>query len=70
MNFVPPPEPSAGLLSDYMDKKQTARELQISPRTLVGWHALKCGPPRVKVGRKWLYRKAAVAEWLISNEQA
>lgn len=70
MNFETSTEPSGSLLADYWTTKQTARELRIAPRTLVHWHSLKCGPPRVKVGRQWLYRRAAVAAWLESNEQA
>ncbi|WP_428660479.1 helix-turn-helix domain-containing protein [Reyranella sp.] len=69
----PPPDDSApsngGLLSDYMTTVETARELRIGHRTLLRWHALKCGPPRVKVGRQFLYRREAIRAWLEAKEQ-
>lgn len=42
----------------------------ISERTADRWHALRVGPPRVKCGRKILYPKQGVREWLESRTQS
>lgn len=47
---------------------EVAELLGVSTRTLSRWHALRMGPPRSKVGRTVLYRKAAVDDWLKANE--
>jgi predicted DNA-binding transcriptional regulator AlpA len=47
---------------------QVAEMLGISPRTLSRWHALRVGPPRCKLGRRVLYRKSAIDDWLLANE--
>ena len=55
--------------SDYMDREQLAAELGIHVRTLDRWHLERKGPPRTTVGRRILYRGAAVQAWLRKNEQ-
>ncbi len=45
-----------------------AAQIGVSLRTLNRWHALRVGPPRCKVGRKVLYRQAAINNWLEANE--
>jgi predicted DNA-binding transcriptional regulator AlpA len=57
------------LLGDFVEPNTLAGELGISPRTLARWTALRQGPPRVKVGKLVLFRKAAVLDWLQRNEQ-
>lgn len=47
---------------------EVADLLGVSERTLNRWHALRVGPPRCKLGRKVLYRRAALEEWLAANE--
>jgi len=51
-----------------LNPAQVAEMLGISPRTLSRWHAQRVGPPRCKLGRKVLYRKAAIDAWLVSHE--
>jgi predicted DNA-binding transcriptional regulator AlpA len=43
--------------------------LGICTRTADRWHTFRTGPPRTRVGRKILYRKSAIAEWLKGKEQ-
>jgi hypothetical protein len=60
---------AATVLSEYMTPEELAGELGICKRTLDRWHASRSGPPRVTVGRRPLYRREAVTEWLRSREQ-
>lgn len=57
------------VLSAYLDDRQLAAELQKSPRTIARWRRLREGPPVTRVGRRVLYRRTAVAEWLKSLER-
>lgn len=57
-------------LSDKLSKAELADLLEIKPRTLERWHAKRIGPPRIKIGRRVFYRRAAVDSWLLANEQA
>lgn len=57
------------LLDGYIDRKQLAAELGVVERTLIAWERDKKGPPVTRVGRKVLYRRQAVAEWLLELEQ-
>lgn len=65
-----PIQQPAPLLSEYFDKTQLAAQLGRDPQTLERWHRLGIGPPRVKLGRKPLYKKSAVLEWLESQASA
>ena len=38
-------------------------------RTLDRWNALGMGPPRTRVGRAVLYRRASARKWLAAQEQ-
>jgi hypothetical protein len=60
------PEP---VLSDFLTKEELAAELRRNPRTLDRWDALGMGPPRTHVGRKVLYRRASVQQWLCAQER-
>jgi hypothetical protein len=60
---------AAPILSEFLTKEELAAELQRNPRTLDRWAALRIGPPRTRVGRKVLYRRASVQKWLIAQEQ-
>jgi len=53
-----------GLLS----QADLASQLQVSIRTLNRWHALRKGPPRIKVGGFIGYRRDALQKWLQANE--
>ena len=56
------------VLTGYVTPCQLAAELGVSLRTLQRWHGLRCGPPRVTVGRTILYNVAAVRRWLENHE--
>ena len=51
----------------FWSRERTAAELGRSVRTLDRWHALKFGPPRIKIGKLILYPVAALIEFLNKN---
>ena len=61
---------SQPILSNYLTKLELARELNCSPRTIERLHRLRQGPPRTRVGRRLLYRREAVRQWLEDQEAA
>ncbi|HMQ94623.1 MAG TPA: transcriptional regulator [Amaricoccus sp.] len=58
----------ADLLGDWMSRDALAAELSISVDTLSRWETRRVGPPCVRVGRRVLYRRGAVRDWLRSQE--
>lgn len=63
------PEP-LNLLADWISREQLARELGVKPDTLARWVARRQGPPCTRIGRKTLYRRAAIQDWIRAQEQA
>ena len=57
------------ILDGYLTVTECAAELCIDKRTLERWHRLREGPPRTKIGKKVLYRREAVADWLRLREK-
>ena len=60
---------SEQLLEGYVNREQLAKELGKTLRTIDRWERRRIGPPRVVIGRMILYRREAVREWLLSQEQ-
>lgn len=56
------------VLAEYMTSDELASELGVCKRTLDRWHSRRIGPPRVTIGRKPLYRRGGVADWIRSRE--
>ena len=52
------------ILSEYLTKAELAAQLNRSTRSVDRWTLTGDGPPRVRIGRSSLYRRAAVVEWL------
>jgi predicted DNA-binding transcriptional regulator AlpA len=66
------PSPDAakpGLLEDWMGRGELAEELGLSVDTLARWETRRIGPTCVRIGRKVLYRRGAVHEWLREQER-
>jgi hypothetical protein len=57
------------IAGEYIKPAELAQELGVSLRSLARWHSLRCGPPRVVIGRVILFRRAAVAAWLLAREE-
>lgn len=56
------------ILSEYLTVEQLAQELGVCSRTVDRWRSLGEGPPTTAVGRKRLFRREAVANWLSAKE--
>lgn len=54
---------------DLLTVDELSEVLGVSEATLANWRAKKKGPAWVKVGRRVLYRREAVAEWLKRQER-
>jgi hypothetical protein len=62
------PERHFGLLDDFADEKELARELKKSLRTVRRMRMKRVGPPWTLNGNKVLYHVPAVREWLRLQE--
>jgi predicted DNA-binding transcriptional regulator AlpA len=62
-------EQPLNLLADWISRDQLASELSITRETLARWEARHEGPPCTRIGRKVLYRRASVQDWIRSREQ-
>lgn len=59
---------SEPILSEFLTKAELAAELQRNERTLDRWHRLGEGPPITRIGRRILYRRASLQNWLHARE--
>ena len=57
------------LLSGWIGRGELAAELGVSADTLGRWAASGKGPKWVRAGRKVLYRRRAVVDWLQKQEE-
>jgi helix-turn-helix protein len=62
-------DPGGSVLDGYLTPTQLAAQLGCCEKTLARWHASRNGPPRVNIGRRLLYRRTAVADWLQRQEK-
>lgn len=58
----------ASILADWISREDLAIQLGLSPQTLKRWAMCREGPPWMKVGRKVMYNRDSVKEWLRSLE--
>ena len=63
------PATGESVLAEYMTRDELAEQLDRCARTLDRWSSLNLGPPRTILGRRVLYRRKAVAEWLLAQEE-
>ncbi len=54
---------------DILSWHEAAAFLGVHSRTLARWHSEGIGPPRIKVKRQILYRKASLIAWLERQEK-
>jgi hypothetical protein len=57
------------LLADWISREQLACELGLTSDTLARWEARRQGPPCTRIGRKTLYRRVSVQDWIRAQEQ-
>lgn len=67
---IVPDMTAPALLAGWISRGELARELGISVDTLGRWEARRVGPPCVRAGRKVLYRRSAVQDWLQAQEMS
>ena len=53
----------------FLSREELAKQLNVSPRTILRWEVLRIGVPRICVGRKTWYSVQSLREWLLSREQ-
>lgn len=56
------------MIDDYLTEQEAADMLGAKVQTLRAWACRRKGPARTKAGKRVLYRKEAVADWLKSRE--
>jgi excisionase family DNA binding protein len=59
---------SGALLQGWISRTNLAQELGVCEETLRRWADARRGPAFVKAGRKILYRRSAVLDWLETQE--
>ena len=59
---------AARLLADFLRRREAAAELQVCERTLYRWRRLGQGPPTTRLGRRVLYKRSSLLEWLRGRE--
>jgi hypothetical protein len=57
------------LLDDYFSEAELALELHLNIATVQRWRKKHTGPVHTMVGRTILYRKQAVKDWLLKQEE-
>ena len=57
-----------GLLSDWISREDLAGQLSVTTDTLARWATQGSGPPRIRIGRRVLYRRSSVEKWLSAME--
>ena len=60
----------ADVMDDYFSEEKAARDLGVTVHTLRNWSAKRQGPPRTSVARHVYYRKNAMQQWLLAQEQS
>ena len=61
---------STNILEEYLSRTELAADLGVCERTLIRWNILGEGPPVSRIGRRPMYRRAAVQAWLARREVA
>jgi helix-turn-helix protein len=57
------------ILSDYLSEDDTAKELGVCLRTVRRWRDVHQGPAFTRLGRRILYRRGAIADFLLAQER-
>jgi hypothetical protein len=58
-----------GLMQDFFTADELSVELGVAGITLARWRLQRQGPPVTMLGRRVLYRKSSVREWLAAQEK-
>lgn len=56
------------ILGDFYSEAALAAELGVCARTLKRWRAMREAPPVTRIGRRVMFRRAAVERWLAARQ--
>lgn len=65
---TPTPDARWSIEKEWMSRAEFAEMVGITTDTAARWESRRTGPPCVRLGRKVLYRRTAVHEWLMAKE--
>lgn len=65
----PSPDPQPSLMSAYISRGDLASDLGVGTETMSRWASARTGPPFIRIGGRVMYRRQAVADWLVAREQ-
>jgi hypothetical protein len=57
-----------GLLTEFLSQEELAAELKVKPGTIKSWRKKRFGPPATHIGKRVLYRRSSVLEWIAARE--
>lgn len=60
---------AAPVLDDWMSRDDLSQELGVSTDTLCRWETQRRGPPCIRIGKRVMYRRASVRDWLVKQEE-
>jgi predicted DNA-binding transcriptional regulator AlpA len=64
------PEPGKPkILDEWISRADLGQELGLSVDTLARWETRRFGPACIRVGRRVIYRRESVQEWLREQEK-
>jgi hypothetical protein len=58
-----------GVLAEYYDEREAAKQLRLTIRGLRSWRAQQRGPAWIKIGRLVFYKISAIEAWLKTLEK-
>jgi len=61
-------DPAFERFPEFMDLHGASRYIGRSPRTLQRWRACSVGPASERIGKHFVYHKAAIDDWLASPD--
>lgn len=62
--LIPPPPPPPEEPQEYLTNAEAARLAGLAPGTLEAWRRRAGGPPFIRLGRRVIYKRSDVVEWL------
>jgi predicted DNA-binding transcriptional regulator AlpA len=62
------PQDHTFITEEYWERKEFAQVMGVDPRSVDTWEVKGIGPPRIKIGKRILYRKSSVMQWLATRE--
>lgn len=64
-----PDRPALSISDTHLTTSECAAFLHMTERALGLLHAQHDGPPRVRIGKGFYYRKTALADWIEARER-